>query len=134
MKNSEIIETVCSILYPLMLLFGFYIIIFGDRSPGGGFQGGVVLATAFLSTLFIKHYNETNVKILTKFEKYLFVTILIISSLSLITRGQILTNFFPLDYHENIRRYFLVSINLLIGLKVASGLTLIFSLFVEEGK
>ncbi|MGV8144957.1 MAG: MnhB domain-containing protein [Alkaliphilus sp.] len=134
MKNSEIIENVCIILYPLMLLFGFYVIIFGDRSPGGGFQGGVVLATAFLSTLFIRHDNEINVKMLTKLEKYLFCIILITASVSLITRGQILTNFFPIGYHYGIRRYFLVLVNLLIGLKVASGLTLIFTLFVEEGK
>ncbi len=35
------------LLFPLLLVVGFYIILHGHLTPGGGFQGGVILAAAF---------------------------------------------------------------------------------------
>ena len=35
------------LLFPLLLVVGLYIILHGHLTPGGGFQGGVILATAF---------------------------------------------------------------------------------------
>ena len=35
------------LLFPLLLVVGFYIVLHGHLTPGGGFQGGVVLAAAF---------------------------------------------------------------------------------------
>ncbi len=35
------------LLFPLLLVVGFYIVAHGHLTPGGGFQGGVVLAAAF---------------------------------------------------------------------------------------
>jgi len=37
--HSEIISRMTGLLYPFILLFGFYIILNGHASPGGGFQG-----------------------------------------------------------------------------------------------
>ena len=36
-------------LCPIIFLFGFYIMINGHLSPGGGFQGGAILASGFLA-------------------------------------------------------------------------------------
>lgn len=36
------------LLFPLLLVVGLYIILHGHLTPGGGFQGGVVLAAAFV--------------------------------------------------------------------------------------
>lgn len=35
-------------LVPVMLLFGVYVIVHGELSPGGGFQGGAIIATAII--------------------------------------------------------------------------------------
>jgi multicomponent Na+:H+ antiporter subunit B len=35
--------------FPLLAAFGVYVILHGHLSPGGGFQGGVAVATAFLA-------------------------------------------------------------------------------------
>ncbi len=43
---SRIVKTITSIIYPLALVFGFYIIIHGHVTPGGGFQGGTIVATS----------------------------------------------------------------------------------------
>lgn len=43
---SLIVQNIASILFPLTLIFAFYIILFGHVTPGGGFQGGAVGASA----------------------------------------------------------------------------------------
>lgn len=47
-KASEILETGADFLIPLMVMFGAYIFIGGHLSPGGGFQGGAVIASGIL--------------------------------------------------------------------------------------
>jgi multicomponent Na+:H+ antiporter subunit B len=42
-----ILRTGADLLFPLLLVVGFYIILHGHLTPGGGFQGGVILAAAF---------------------------------------------------------------------------------------
>ena len=42
-----ILRTGADLLFPLLLGVGFYIILHGHLTPGGGFQGGVILAAAF---------------------------------------------------------------------------------------
>lgn len=37
------------LLFPLLLTVGFYIVLHGHLTPGGGFQGGVVLAAAYFA-------------------------------------------------------------------------------------
>ncbi len=44
---SVIVRTVTRLVYGLILLFGFYVIMHGHLTPGGGFQGGAVVASAF---------------------------------------------------------------------------------------
>jgi multisubunit Na+/H+ antiporter MnhB subunit len=44
---SVIVRTVTRLMYGLILLFGFYVIMHGHLTPGGGFQGGAVVASAF---------------------------------------------------------------------------------------
>lgn len=45
---SEILETGSTVLVPLLILFGAYIFVHGHLTPGGGFQGGVVIASALV--------------------------------------------------------------------------------------
>lgn len=47
-KGSEILKSGSAFLAPLIIVFGIYIFTHGHLSPGGGFQGGVVIASAFL--------------------------------------------------------------------------------------
>ena len=43
---------------PFALVFGLYIILFGTVSPGGGFQGGVIVASACL-LIYLGHGYKT---------------------------------------------------------------------------
>lgn len=46
-----IIKTLCRLLIPFIQLFGLYVIAHGHGSPGGGFQGGCILAASFILIL-----------------------------------------------------------------------------------
>lgn len=42
---SRIVKTISSITFPLVMIYGLYIIAHGHLTPGGGFQGGAVVAS-----------------------------------------------------------------------------------------
>ncbi|MAG14826.1 MAG: sodium:proton antiporter [Dehalococcoidales bacterium] len=46
--QSIIIQSICSLLIPFIQLFAIYVILHGHYGPGGGFQGGVLLAVSVL--------------------------------------------------------------------------------------
>ncbi len=46
--DSPIVLLGCRLLSPYIMLFGFYVVIHGHYSPGGGFQGGALLGASFL--------------------------------------------------------------------------------------
>ena len=48
---SELVETGARLLFGPIVLFGAYIFVHGHLSPGGGFQGGAVVASAVLMLL-----------------------------------------------------------------------------------
>lgn len=56
--HDLIVETACRILIPFVQLFGLYVIAHGHHSPGGGFQGGVILGASII-LLAISHDLRT---------------------------------------------------------------------------
>ena len=46
--ESLIIETSVRLMLPFIQLFGLYVIVHGHYSPGGGFQGGVILGSSII--------------------------------------------------------------------------------------
>ena len=48
---SEIVETATELLLPMVILFGVYVFMNGHLSPGGGFQGGAIIASGTMFML-----------------------------------------------------------------------------------
>lgn len=48
MKANLILRIVSKFLIPLIVLFALYVQFHGDYGPGGGFQAGVIFASAFI--------------------------------------------------------------------------------------
>ena len=48
MKQHFILRVMAKILMPVILLFALYVQFHGDFGPGGGFQAGVIFASAFI--------------------------------------------------------------------------------------
>ncbi len=51
---SKIVKTITNISFPLITIYGLYVIAHGHITPGGGFQGGAVVASG-LAMLLIAH-------------------------------------------------------------------------------
>ena len=127
MKESKILKSMSRLIYPFVILYGFYITINGDLTPGGGFQGGSIIATGLLLMTFFSDIQFNLVK-LNKIEKVLFLFLIIVAMSSFITKGIFFTN--PI---VNFKRIFLVVLNLILGFKVSIGLVNILESFLEEG-
>lgn len=56
--NDLILRVVSQLLKPFILLFGVYVIMHGEIGPGGGFQGGVIIAAGFILHSLIFGLNE----------------------------------------------------------------------------
>ncbi|NQV45889.1 MAG: Na(+)/H(+) antiporter subunit B [Rhodospirillales bacterium] len=48
MKSKPIVRVTTKLLIPPILLFALYVQFHGDFGPGGGFQAGVIFASAFI--------------------------------------------------------------------------------------
>lgn len=48
MRSELILRVAAKMLIPFILLFGLYVQFHGEISPGGGFQAGVICASAFI--------------------------------------------------------------------------------------
>jgi len=59
-EKSIVVKCAADRFLPFVLVFGIYIILFGTVSPGGGFQGGVLVAGGAL--LLYLGYGVTNAK------------------------------------------------------------------------
>ncbi|MCG8501787.1 MAG: MnhB domain-containing protein [Firmicutes bacterium] len=120
--HSEIISHTTGILYPFIILFGFYIILNGHNTPGGGFQGGAVLSAVFISRYLALPVNDIKLKNLQILEKIFYILIVGIPMLFLFLQFNFKYPFWNEPY--------LIAMNVLIGMKVACGLSIIFFRFV----
>lgn len=46
--RSVVVATICRILAPFLQIYALYVIMHGHSSPGGGFQGGVIMGASFI--------------------------------------------------------------------------------------
>ncbi len=62
---TVIVKTISSWVKVIIFLFGIYIILFGHLTPGGGFAGGVILASSYvlLMLAFGREFAEENLSL-----------------------------------------------------------------------
>ena len=48
MSQQTLIRVVAKLSIPFILMLGIYVILHGELGPGGGFQGGVILAAGLI--------------------------------------------------------------------------------------
>jgi multicomponent Na+:H+ antiporter subunit B len=130
---SLVLHTACKLLFPLILLFGAYIFIHGHLSPGGGFQGGAVIASAFV-LLYLGCPEKRIHKIGTKVVESLGgLTFIIIGLIGLVLGGNFLLNFLPKGItHTLVSAGIIPIIYVAIGFKVGSELAGIIDNLIER--
>ena len=58
MKMTKVVRATADVFYPFCLAFGLYVVIHGHLTPGGGFQGGAVMATGSALLLVAHSYED----------------------------------------------------------------------------
>jgi multicomponent Na+:H+ antiporter subunit B len=64
--DSVIVRTLGRIVIPVAQLFGFYVLVFGQYGPGGGFVGGVILAASMILAILILGRHQPDSGLVTK--------------------------------------------------------------------
>ena len=127
-KTSKAAILTLQILAPLILLFGVYVITNGHMGPGGGFQGGLLIAAFFVCRYMIHDIYDMPIKKILKFEEYTFISIIVFSVL-LVFSGIVIG--LPIYTGSPLFQGFhLVLLNSLIGIKVACGFIVLFYRYV----
>ncbi|MBN2664741.1 MAG: hypothetical protein JXR68_13915 [Bacteroidales bacterium] len=123
-QASRIVQVGGKLLFPLILLLGAYVFIHGHLTPGGGFQGGVIIATGYL--LLLVSFRKFAVKhsSLTWVEAVAGVTFAGIGLTGLVFGKDFLENFLPTGVLNSLLSGGIVGIiYVAVGFKVASELT-----------
>jgi multicomponent Na+:H+ antiporter subunit B len=135
--TSDSIRVLGLLLVGPIVLFGIYIVIHAHLSPGGGFQGGVILATALLHVYLAGEYltakrlsPEALVEATEATGAGGFVAI---GVAGLIFATWFLQNFFPFGKTgELVSAGTIPLINVSVGLAVTAGFVLILTEFMEQ--
>ena len=119
------------------LVFGIYVVTHGQLTPGGGFQGGVILATAALVLYAGEGFGEfraalshTAIEVAEAVGAGGFV---LIGMLAWLYHKPFLTNVLPLGKpHELTSGGTMPLISIATGLEVAGGFVLLLYAFLQE--
>ncbi|HKZ72124.1 MAG TPA: Na(+)/H(+) antiporter subunit B [Nitrospirota bacterium] len=58
MKDNIIVRTISRILIPFIQIYSLYVLAHGDLGPGGGFQGGVIIASSIILYVMVFGIEE----------------------------------------------------------------------------
>ena len=120
-----------------LVLFGLYVVLHGQLTPGGGFQGGVILATAPLLV-----YLAGDLKAFKHITSHTLIEVaeaagaggyVAIGLAGLVMGANFLQNILPLGKTGAINSagtIFLISVS--VGLEVAAGFVLLLHAFLEQ--
>lgn len=90
--TSEILISASQVLTPIIMLVGIYIFINGHLTPGGGFQGGAVIASAVLLMLMSNPKLHISHKIISTVESISGFAFVLIGVIGILVGGGFLDN------------------------------------------
>jgi multicomponent Na+:H+ antiporter subunit B len=110
LEPSLILNKGARLVLPLIVLFGVYVFLHGHLSPGGGFQGGVIIASGMLLFFIAEPSKGASHKVVSVIESTAGLAFIGLGIVGLMTASKIfLANDFATDWGK-------------IGLLVSAGL------------
>jgi multicomponent Na+:H+ antiporter subunit B len=140
--EDVIIQTACRILIPFIQLYGLYVIAHGHHSPGGGFQGGVILGASFILLCVAYDINEAKRRMSEKLDTmFCSLGLIIYSGIGLICLAlggnylnySRLHRILPVD-PVNARSLGILGIEIGVGITVMAVMVSIFLNLASMGK
>jgi len=127
---SLIVKETSRVIYPLIILLGAYVFVHGHLTPGGGFQGGAIIATGVLLMFMAYRSFETNHGALSWIESLAGITFVSLGLSGLIWGTSFLQNILVGGSQQNLGQLnHLVSAGIIpliyiaVGFKVGAELT-----------
>ena len=132
-RRTEIIDLTAGKLAPVVLLLGFYVMLYGHLSPGGGFQGGAVIASGIVFIALGRREGgigriDPRRRFFSHGSLALAEAIAFTAIMALIASGAVAGSLFlanPLEGGLLPPVAFIIAFNASIGLKVGSGFALV---------
>jgi multicomponent Na+:H+ antiporter subunit B len=135
--TSDAVRVGSLILIPPLLVVGLYVVVHGYLTPGGGFQGGVVLAAApimiYLSGRYLSFRAISPMAVLDFGEGTGAAGFVVIGLVGMAVGSAFLLNFLPIGQTGSVfSGGTLPLINLSVGLEVGAGVVLVIYEFLEQ--
>ncbi|MEX0869391.1 MAG: MnhB domain-containing protein [Nitriliruptoraceae bacterium] len=136
---SIVVRVVCALLSPFVLLYGLYIIVHGHYGPGGGFAGGVFVASAAILprlTLPDRVSYDLIPPVAGPIAAGVGLLIYLLAAVVPLLSGAAL-----LDYHAfaipgmdlaHVRYYAILAVEIGVGIAVAGAILMIFDVLTER--
>ena len=128
---TEIVQNGAQILAPLIAIFAAYIVMHGHLGPGGGFQGGAVVASCVLLLLLARPDYRIKLAHLSVMELLAGVLIVLVGVAGIIVAGGFLDNrVLPLgEFGDFFSAGAIPVLSVLLGAKVGCELSIIIERF-----
>lgn len=127
-EPSIIVKSVAGVVFPLAFVYGVYIFVHGHLTPGGGFQGGTIIASSVI--LIYLGFGRLNVpeSLITALESIAALCFIGLGCIGILRGGNFLWNAIGLgEAGTLLSAGILGPIYVAIGVKVGTELTSIFN-------
>ncbi|MBT3359034.1 MAG: sodium:proton antiporter [Rhodospirillales bacterium] len=135
--SSELVATGARLLFGPILLFGAYIFAHGHLTPGGGFQGGAIVASSVLLLLLADRDRALAHNALGWIESMSGFLYVVVGMVGIAIAGSFLSNkgILPLGLWNDLFSAGLIPIiYVLVGLKVGSELASLIDAMMHSGE
>ncbi len=135
--SSEILQTGARMLFAPLIVFGAYIFVHGHLSPGGGFQGGAVVASAVMLLLLADRDHHLPHGVMSWLESIAGFTFVLVGLAGLMIGGSFLSNqgVLPLGTWNRLFSGGVIPvIYILVGLKVGTELSALLDTMMNSGR
>jgi len=137
-KKDSILQKITFLLFPIIVIFGIYVILNGHLSPGGGFSGGAIIGAGLILYVNAFGFEKTGKFFTAKTQKWISFTALTLyclaKSYSFYMGAHHLESGIPLGTPGAIISSGLIlPLNICVGMVVACTMYSFFVLFRKGG-
>ena len=137
LPRAEVVVLACRIAGPITALFGLYVVLHATVTPGGGFQGGVILASATLLIYLGEGYSGWRDSVRSRWLDVMegggALLFVLCGLAQMLVGAAFMENVLPLGTFRDLFSGGLMLVeNLGVAAAVAGGFTQLFLEFMEE--